>query len=188
MKYSHKKKQDKYKLHRDKQAKFIAAQIKKDFNIKVFSVGAIRRCDPSKKAELLIEIDSPSIRKEIDLLLKTFAENKLESFKNVSKFIYNTIQFLVYFAYEKNFAAAALFCTGNDQFYISCKTLAKNKGFKLTYHGLFNRKTNELIPTKTEKKIFEKIGLKEVLKERYEKYIRPELRRGFTGHITRKNK
>lgn len=56
-----------------------------------------------------------------------------------------------------SFYAALLHFTGSNEFNIKIRKIAKNMGYKLNEYGLFKGK--ELIPTNSEKDIFDKLGL-----------------------------
>ncbi len=66
---------------------------------------------------------------------------------------------------EKSFGAALMYFTGSKDHNIRCRQIAMKKGLKLNEYGLFKGK--KLIAGKTEKEVYEKLGLK---------YIPPELR------------
>ena len=63
------------------------------------------------------------------------------------------------------YGAALQYFTGPKNFNIKTRKIAIKKGYKLSEYGLFNRRTGELIAGKTEKEIFNKLGLP---------YIKPE--------------
>jgi DNA polymerase (family X) len=63
------------------------------------------------------------------------------------------------------YGAALQYFTGPKNFNIKTRKIAIKKGYKLSEYGLFNRKTGERVAGKTEKEIFEKLGLP---------YIKPE--------------
>jgi DNA polymerase (family X) len=66
------------------------------------------------------------------------------------------------------YGAALQYFTGPKNFNIKTRRIAIKKGYKLSEYGLFNRKTGEIIAGKTEKEIFEQLGLP---------YIKPEKER-----------
>lgn len=59
---------------------------------------------------------------------------------------------------QKNKHAMLLYSTGSKNFNIIMRMVAKRKGFKLNQYGLF--KDQVLIETKSEKDIFDKLGMK----------------------------
>jgi DNA polymerase (family 10) len=59
---------------------------------------------------------------------------------------------------SKNKHAMLLYSTGSKNFNIIMRMIAKRKGYKLNQYGLF--KDDKLIETKSEKDIFDKIGMK----------------------------
>ncbi|OWK27260.1 MAG: DNA polymerase III [Parcubacteria group bacterium GW2011_GWA2_38_13b] len=66
---------------------------------------------------------------------------------------------------EKSFGATLNYFTGNKEYNIGLRQIAKDKGFKLNEYGLY--KGNKIVAGKTEEEIYEKLGLN---------YIKPELR------------
>ena len=66
---------------------------------------------------------------------------------------------------EESFGSALLYFTGSKETNIEMRKIAIRKGFKLNEYGLFNG--NEQIAGKTEREIFQKLGMS---------YIEPELR------------
>lgn len=66
---------------------------------------------------------------------------------------------------EKIFGAALFYFTGSRDYNIKCRQIARKKGLKLSEYGLFKGK--KLIAGKTEKEVYNKLGIK---------YIPPELR------------
>jgi DNA polymerase/3'-5' exonuclease PolX len=56
-------------------------------------------------------------------------------------------------------AAMMLYATGSKDHNILMRKNAKNKGFLLNQEGLYERETNKLIPTNSEREIFDKIGM-----------------------------
>ena len=67
------------------------------------------------------------------------------------------------------FGAAMQYFTGNKTHNINLRTRAKKMGFKISEYGLFDIKSEKLIASKTEKEIYNKLGLE---------YIAPYLRGG----------
>ena len=67
----------------------------------------------------------------------------------------------------KVFGAALQYFTGSKEHNIKLRSLAQNKGYKLSEYGLFNNKTGKLVAGKTEAEIYKKLG---------RSYIAPELR------------
>lgn len=74
---------------------------------------------------------------------------------------------------ETSYGAALQYFTGSKEHGIAIRSLAIRKGYKLNEYGLFSRKTNAPIITRTEKDVYALLGLS---------YIEPELREN-TGEI-----
>jgi len=68
---------------------------------------------------------------------------------------------------EKHFGAALLYFTGSQQHNIALRRIAIRKGMKLSEYGVFLKKGNKLIASKTEQECYKKLGLN---------YIDPEIR------------
>ena len=68
---------------------------------------------------------------------------------------------------DKIFGAALLYFTGNKEHNILLRRIAIEKGLKLSEYGLFDKKTNELVASRTEEEVYKKLGLD---------YIEPEMR------------
>jgi DNA polymerase (family 10) len=68
---------------------------------------------------------------------------------------------------NNKFGSALLYFTGSKQHNIDLRKLAIKKGMKLSEYGVFLKKSNKLIASKTETDCYKKLGLK---------YIEPELR------------
>jgi DNA polymerase/3'-5' exonuclease PolX len=60
---------------------------------------------------------------------------------------------------KEDLIPAELFFTGPGYFNILMRNIAKDKGYKLSRYGLFNRITGEKIKLKSEKDIFKKLGM-----------------------------
>lgn len=79
---------------------------------------------------------------------------------------------------EKSFGAALQYFTGSKEHNISVRKIAVAKGYKLSEYGLFDRKTDEVIESKSEEVLYNKLGLE---------FIEPELRIGDEEVFASKN-
>jgi len=68
---------------------------------------------------------------------------------------------------RKSFGSALQYFTGSKEHNVKMRGIAIKKGFKLNEYGLFNKKTDRYLVGKSEKEVYEKLGLQ---------YIEPELR------------
>ncbi|MBS3132423.1 DNA polymerase/3'-5' exonuclease PolX [Candidatus Woesearchaeota archaeon] len=68
---------------------------------------------------------------------------------------------------DKLWGSALLYFTGSQQHNIELRKIAIKKGMKLSEYGVFDKKTNKLLASKTEKDCYKKLELP---------YIEPELR------------
>jgi len=73
----------------------------------------------------------------------------------------------IYRTDPENFGAMMLFLTGPQEYNIIMRAKAKRKGMLLNQKGLYTRDTRELIASKTEKDIYDAMGMN---------YKEPELR------------
>ncbi len=79
----------------------------------------------------------------------------------------NNIQVDLLVIDEKNFGAALLYFTGSKDHNIALRKRAIDNNWKLSEYGLEDRETEETIASKTEKEIYDRLGLE---------YIIPEMR------------
>lgn len=82
--------------------------------------------------------------------------NNIELFKSQRMGVYKLD---IFRAPSNNAAAMMLYATGSKEHNILMRRNAKNKNMLLNQDGLYERDTNKLIPTNSEKDIFEKIGM-----------------------------
>ena len=67
----------------------------------------------------------------------------------------------------ESFGSALQYFTGSVEHNVKLRNIAISKGYKLSEYGLFNRKTNKVVESKSEKKIYEIL---------VSNYVEPELR------------
>ena len=109
--------------------------------------------------------------KDIDIVLIPKDKNKLEEFMKIKvkgKFIsggehesswnINGVQTELYYTTEEEWGAELLAYSSKKGAGIGLRIIAKRKGFKLTQHGLFDRKTGKKIAGKTETEIYHALG------------------------------
>jgi len=68
---------------------------------------------------------------------------------------------------EKSFGAALLYFTGSKSHNIQCRQIAIKKDMKLSEYGLFKKKSDKFVCGRTEKEVYNKLGMQ---------FIEPELR------------
>ncbi len=106
---------------------------------------------------------------DIDIVLIPKDRIKLEEFmKTKGKFIqggehestWNVqgIKVELYYTNKEEWGAELLAYSGKKGSNIGLRLVAKRKGFKLTQHGLFNRRTGKKIAGKTETEIYSDLG------------------------------
>jgi len=72
---------------------------------------------------------------------------------------YKGLQINMWKCMPKDLGAFLLYATGSGDFGKVLRTIAKDSHMKLSQYGLFHRKTNKIIVKKSEKAIFNKLGL-----------------------------
>ena len=73
-------------------------------------------------------------------------------------YLFEDTQINVMIAKPEYLGATLLYATGSGKWGFLLRLRAKRKGFKLNRYGLFDRKTNYLIASKTERDIFRELG------------------------------
>jgi len=71
----------------------------------------------------------------------------------------NNIQIDLRVIDDKVYGAALQYFTGNKDHNIKTREIAIKKGYKLSEYGLFDKKTNMLLASKTEEEIYKKLGM-----------------------------
>lgn len=157
------------------------AFIKENFESKFKKIGGIitgsyRRGQPDS-GDIDILIVEKSIDEAIDFIRQNYELKKIVSAGNKKATVIITvkkrdIQLDVVTTSKEDKAAALLYFTGSKYFNIEMRRKAKELGYKLNEYGLFfvtseGRKRREKIKTRTEKDIFDVLGLE---------YKKPHLR------------
>ncbi|MEK6894978.1 MAG: hypothetical protein AABX48_00490 [Nanoarchaeota archaeon] len=123
----------------------------KSYSKKIEIVGSIRR-----KSENPHDVDIVLIPKDIEKI-KAFMSKKgknIEAGKERTFWRVDGIDLDLFYTNEEEWGAALLAFSGKKGSNIGLRVIAKNKGFKLTQHGLFNRKTGKRVAGKTEHEIY----------------------------------
>lgn len=106
---------------------------------------------------------------DIDIVLIPKSRTKLESFlrkkgrflqggEKESTWKIENVQVELYYTNEKEWGAALLAYSSKKGAGIGLRIIARLKGFKLTQHGLFNRKTGKFVAGKTEREIYKALN------------------------------
>jgi len=106
---------------------------------------------------------------DIDIVLIPKNKNELEEFlktkgkfiqggEHESTWIINRVQVELYYTTEEEWGAELLAYSSRKGAGIGLRIIARRKGFKLTQHGLFDRKTGKKIAGKTEMEIYRALG------------------------------
>lgn len=136
----------------------LAVKIKenlKPFSKKIEIAGSIRRHENNPQ--------------DIDIVLIPKNKDKLEEkMKKLGKFIQGgehestwkvkRVKVELYYTTDDEWGAELLAYSGKKGSNIGLRLVAKRKGFKLTQHGLFDRKTGKKVAGKTEKEIYAALG------------------------------
>jgi DNA polymerase (family 10) len=134
----------------------LAEEIKKKLNPlckKIEIVGSIRRKE--KNPEDIDIVLIPKDKNQLEEFMKNKLKGKfMQGGEYESTWEIKKIQVELYYADEKEWGAELLAYSSKKGAGIGLRVIAKKKGFKLTQHGLFNRKTKKRIAGKTEKEIY----------------------------------
>lgn len=128
------------------------------------AAGLVKRADVAgsirRKVEETDDIDIVVTPKNVDDF-KAWVEHHFDATGGKQKLTgwYKGMKVEWFIATNKSFGAALMYATGPAGRNIYNRTVAKKKGFKLTRHGLFDRKTEEYVTGRTEKAIYKKLGL-----------------------------
>jgi DNA polymerase (family 10) len=120
---------------------------------KIEIVGSIRRKEehPEDIDIVLIPIDKNKLE---EFVKKSLRGKFLQGGEHESTWKIKDIRIELYYTNEKEWGAELLAYSSKKGAGIGLRIIAKKKGFKLTQHGLFNRKTGKKIAGKTEKEIY----------------------------------
>jgi DNA polymerase (family 10) len=120
---------------------------------KIEIAGSIGRREENPKDIDVVLI--PKNRKNLEYFMKTKLNGKfLQGGKHESTWDIKKISVELYYTNEEEWGAELLAYSSKKGAGIGLRIIAKRKGFKLTQHGLFNRKTRKRIAGKTEKEIY----------------------------------
>ena len=130
----------------------------KPFCRKIEIAGSIRREEKNPKdIDIVLVPKSEESKNEI----KEFLSKKGKFIEGGSKemtFKIEGIKVELYFSNSDEWGSMLLAFSGRKGSNIGLRIIARKKGFKLTRHGLFNRKTGKKIVSRTEKEIYKKLG------------------------------
>ncbi len=101
----------------------------------------------------------PKDRENLEEFMKTRLNGKyLQGGEHESTWIINGVKVELYYTTEEEWGAELLAYSSRKGSGIGLRIIAKRKGFKLTQHGLFERKTGKKIAGKTETEIYHALG------------------------------
>ncbi len=142
--------------------------------VKVEIAGSLRR-----KKSTIKDIDilciSDDIKKTVDFFTTEFEVKKVIA-KGKTKaaiLLKNKIQVDLRIIKENEWGSALHYFTGSKEHNVYMRQVAISKGYKLNEYGLFDKKINKLIASKTEKEIYDKLGFNYIPPDKREvgKYI-----------------
>lgn len=120
---------------------------------KIEIAGSIRRKEENPEDIDIVLI--PKNKNQLEEFVKNNLKGKfLQGREYESTWKIKNIQVELYYTNEKEWGAELLAYSSRKGAGIGLRIIAKKKGFKLTQHGLFNRKTKKRIAGKTEKEIY----------------------------------
>lgn len=124
---------------------------------KIEIAGSIRRGE-----EHPFDIDIVLIPKDKELL-EDFMKNKikgkfLEGGEHESTWEVKGVKVELYYTDEEEWGAELFAYSARKGYGIGLRIIARKKGFKLTQHGLFDRKTGKKVAGRTETEIYHALG------------------------------
>lgn len=138
----------------------------KPFCKKIKIAGSIRRHEKNPQDIDIVLI--PKDKEKLEDFIKEKLKGKfLQGGEKESTWKIKNVRVELYYTNEKEWGAELLAYSGKKGSNIGLRIIAKNKGLKLTQHGLFNLKTGKKIAGKTEEEIYFALG---------RKYKKPEKR------------
>lgn len=123
---------------------------------KIEVVGSIRR-----KEKKPVDIDIVAIPKNLEgfvSALKKKGYKFLQGGDEKSRWRYKGVNVEFYYTTAEEWGAALLAYSSKFGAGIGLRVVARAKGFKLSQHGLFNRRTGKRIAGKTEREIYRALG------------------------------
>lgn len=127
----------------------------KPYSKRIQVVGSIRRHSNNP-----VDVDIVLIPKDKEKI-KNFLSKKGKFIQGGDKratFKIEGVRVELYYTIPEEWGAALLAYSSKKGAGIGLRIVARLKGFKLTQHGLFNRKTGRRIAGKTEEEIYHKLG------------------------------
>jgi DNA polymerase (family 10) len=125
----------------------------KPFCRRIEIAGSIRRKEENPKDIDIVLI--PQDKNKLEYFIKSKLNGKfLQGGEHESTWKIENTQVELYYTNEEEWGAELLAYSSKKGAGIGLRIIAKRKGFKLTQHGLFNRKTGKRIAGKTEKEIY----------------------------------
>lgn len=136
----------------------------KPYTLKIEIAGSIRRKNENPRDIDIVLI--PKDREKLELFFSKKAK-KIQGGEKKSVWMIDKIKVELYYTNKNEWGATLLAYSGKKGSNIGLRIIARLKGFKLTQHGLFERKTGKLIAGKTEREIYS--SLKRPYKEPWER-------------------
>jgi len=127
--------------------------------------GSLRRKERTiGDIDLLVVSDNPEKLIDEFTKLKQIRKVLTKGKTKAMVILKNNMQADILVVKPESYGAALQYYTGNKIHNINLRELARKKGFKLNEYGLFDRKTNRRLSSKTENDIYKKLGFKKAPK------------------------
>ncbi len=124
---------------------------------KIEVAGSIRRHVDNPIDIDIVLVPKDRIKLE-DFIKKELKGRKLQGGEYESSWRISGVKVELYYTTLDEWGAELLAYSGIKGSNIGLRMVAKRKGFKLTQHGLFDRKSGKKIASKTEREIYEALG------------------------------
>lgn len=125
---------------------------------KIEIVGSIRRKEPNPvDIDIVLIPKNRKAREKIEVILSNKGRRVLGG-ERKAYFKIENVEVELYYTVPDEWGAALLAYSSKFGAGIGLRVVAKEKGFKLTQHGLFSRRTGKKIAGKTEREIYSALG------------------------------
>jgi len=122
---------------------------------KIHIAGSIRRKEPNPRDIDIVLI--PKNKEKLEEKMKTLGKF-VQGGEHESTWRVQSVKVELYYTNEEEWGGTLLAYSSRKGSSIGLRIVARMKGFKLSSHGLFNRKTGKRIAGKTEQEIYSALG------------------------------
>ena len=128
--------------------------------IQINVAGSLRRMQETiGDIDILVSTKKPGVVVDYFTKMPDVARILAKGETKSSILLENNIQIDLRVIDDKVYGAALQYFTGNKDHNIRTREIAIKKGYKLSEYGLFDKKTNKLLASKTEEEIYKKLGM-----------------------------